>query len=57
MIYIFQRDFPLSTGRVIRKGDAVFIDDPNAQNEIVEAVKADQEKIKPKRKNNTNTIN
>lgn len=49
MIYIFQRDFPLSTGRVIKKGEAVFIDDPNEKNEIVDAVKAEQERTKPKK--------
>jgi hypothetical protein len=49
MIYIFQRDFPLSNGTVIKKGEAVFIDDPNAQNEIVEAVKSEKERLKPKK--------
>lgn len=42
MIYIFQKDFKLSTGRIIRKGDAVFLDDPNEVNEITKAVEKDK---------------
>ncbi len=49
MIYIFQRDFPLPSGVVIKKGEAVFIDDPNEKNEVVDAVKSEQERLKPKK--------
>ena len=42
MIYIFQKDFRLSTGRIIRKGDAVFVDNPEEKNEVTQAVEKDK---------------
>lgn len=48
MMYIFRNDFPLKNGSVIRKGDAVFIDNPNESNEVTEAVTADKEKADKK---------
>lgn len=48
MIYTFKRDFPLKDGSIIKKGDSVFLDNPDEKNEITEAVEAD--KSEPKKK-------
>lgn len=55
MIYVFRQPFRTSKGRVIHPGDRVFIDDPDALDEIAQEVKkrieaGDNAGDKPKRK-------
>lgn len=54
MIYIFKNAFTLSDGSIIKKGDAVFLDDPNEASEVAKAVEAD--KVEPKAKKQKENI-
>ena len=49
MIYIFKNAFTLADGSVIKKGDAVFLDDPNEVSEVAKAVEADKAEPKAKK--------
>jgi hypothetical protein len=55
MIYIFRSPFKLSDGTVIQKDDAVFVDNPDATDEVAVEVKrrlaAEEAKPEKKKKN------